>query len=302
MNRTLLALGLALPLLLAAQRLAPAPPAYLVTTGVTPERFWTRKAHWPGAFDLVLAGDSRVYRGLSPAAMRPLLADRRIANFGFPGCGLTRPYLEAAHALLDPARTERAIVLGVTPHSLTPHAARDNGFLVETRRPIPEAYARMYLAPVDRFFRPIDVATQIRELAQPEGRIAGQYLEEYHEDGWVASRHVPEQPDAALGEYRRVLEPVAPELIEGLVETVAAWARGGVRVFAFRPPTSASMVELEAQRGRFDEGAFVEAFQRAGGIWLRLDGPYHSYDGSHLRDDAARELSRDLAAAIAATR
>jgi len=299
MDRTLIALLLAGPMLLGAVRWAPAAPTYLVSTGVTPERFWTTKVQWGRAFDVVLAGDSRVYRGLSPAEMRPSLGQRRIANFGFPGCGLTRPYLEAVEALLDPARGEPTVVLGVTPHALTAHAARDNGFLAEMRRPLPERYARMVLAPVERFFRPIDLATTLKEAAHPELRVWGNYFEELHDDGWVASRQVPEEADSALGEYRRVLEPVSPEIVEALLETVTRWRSRAIRVFAFRPPTSPAMLDLEARRSGFEESSFVEAFERAGGVWLRLDGSYHSYDGSHLRDDAARALSRDLAAAIA---
>jgi hypothetical protein len=59
------------------------------------------------------------------------------------------------------------------------------------------------------------------------------------------------------------------------------------------------MVALEAERSDFDEPAFAEAFERAGGAWLRFSGSYHSYDGSHLREDAARALSRDVATVIA---
>jgi hypothetical protein len=231
--------------------------------------------------------------------MRAILPNRRIANFGFPGCALDRPYLEAVEALLDPTGKAATVVVGVTPHSLTAHAARDSGFLSERRRPLTEVYARLYLAPVERFFRPIDLATTLKQVAHPEQRVWGNYLEDLHDDGWVASRQVPERPGSALGEYRRVLEPVSPEIVDGLLETVTAWSGRGIRVLGFRPPSSDAMVQLEAQRSDFDEPSFAESFERAGGVWLRFGGSYHSYDGSHLREDAARALSRELAMTIA---
>jgi len=300
-DRTLVALGLAAPLLVAAARLSPRPPTYLVSTGVTEERFWVMKARLPPSFDLVLAGDSRVYRGLSPAAMREVLKGRRIANFGFPGCGLTRPYLEAASALLDPGSQAPAIVVGVTPHSLTPHAARDNGFLAEKKRPWMQANMRMYLAPVERTFAPIDPNTSLKVWLHPEEFGYGRYFEDFHEDGWVASRHEPERPDQALGEYRRVLEPVSADILDELFDHVRRWNSAGRRVFGFRPPTSDAMAGLEVSMTRFDEARFVEGFEHAGGVWLRPEAAYHSYDGSHLREDSAIQLSRDLATAMAAS-
>jgi hypothetical protein len=50
------------------------------------------------------------------------------------------------------------------------------------------------------------------------------------------------------------------------------------------------------ERSGFDEKTFVVRFEAAGGIWLNLDQTaYHTYDGSHLREDAAVELSGDVA-------
>ena len=57
------------------------------------------------------------------------------------------------------------------------------------------------------------------------------------------------------------------------------------------------MVELENRVSGFDEPAFAAAFQAAGGLWIHdLDqAAYLSFDGSHLDETAARQLSRDLA-------
>ena len=54
----------------------------------------TIKAHWhPHSLDVVLAGDSRIYRGVSPKAMSETLPGLRVGNFGFSSVALAEPYL-----------------------------------------------------------------------------------------------------------------------------------------------------------------------------------------------------------------
>lgn len=70
----------------------------------------------------------------------------------------------------------------------------------------------------------------------------------------------------------------------------------GVRVYGLRPPVVPEVIELEDRLSGFDEPAFVERFERAGGTWLRFPGAdYATVDGAHLRDDAAVQFSKDLA-------
>lgn len=77
------------------------------------------------------------------------------------------------------------------------------------------------------------------------------------------------------------------------------WTAQGIRVYAFRVPSSLAMVALEDQMSGFDEATFVEQFKAAGGIWFSIPlEPYHSYDGSHLTKQAALQLSADLARLI----
>jgi hypothetical protein len=125
----------------------------------------------------------------------------------------------------------------------------------------------------------------------------GYYLE-FHDDGWVASFTIPEDPLSALPSYREIFSqtPVSPRLVQELVEQTRQWTQRGIQVFAFRVPSSQAMVDLENQMSGFDEAALVKAFEDAGGIWFPMPlAPYHSYDGSHLAKSAAEALSIDLA-------
>jgi hypothetical protein len=263
-------------------------------SGMAPDRFWASKSGWTACADVVVAGDSRVYRGVSPAAVSRVLPDQRILNFAFDGTGYDRAYLAAIERVLDPGSASPAVLLGISPHSLTPRAVVESGFRTRPK-PTSEPWSvAAELAPyrdrVSRALSPIREA----EIRTPWKH----YYQEFHADGWVASGRRPEQPGIALGSYesRFVNNAVSSGQIEDVLAAVAGWSGRGVRVFAFRPPTCSGMVELENRLSGFDEAVFVRRFEAAGGVWLAVSQTdYYSYDGSHLRADAAVRLSSDLA-------
>jgi hypothetical protein len=89
---------------------------------------------------------------------------------------------------------------------------------------------------------------------------------------------------------------VSTDLVKGVIDQTRQWTNQGIRVIAFRPPSTFEMVDLENKISGFDERSFVQQFTQAGGIWLDIPiEPYHSYDGSHLVKASAIQLSIDLA-------
>lgn len=288
----------AIALLLAVGWLIPRFDSIHVYSGVHPERFWTMKAHFGPDYDMAVLGDSRVYRGVSPGAMQAELRGMRVANFGFSAAVLTRDYLEAGSALIDPGSNDRLIVLGVSPHALTQRSSKKNGFVDETRRTWSEVIERLYLTPLLAFFTPMDLAA----LADAGGET--RYYHDMRADGWVASRRSPQSTAAAYEAYGKLFDDnrASPAIVDGVLAAVARWRSAGIEVYGFRPPSSTGMREIEAERSGFDETTFVERFERAGGLWIAMPERYHSYDGSHLEAAAAASMSRDLAAAIRGAR
>ena len=85
--------------------------------------------------------------------------------------------------------------------------------------------------------------------------------------------------------------------LEELIRNVETWKKRGFHIFAFRPPTSRKMEEIE--NTKYDEKLVRKAFSAAGGIYL--DFPveaYKTYDASHLTTESAKLFSRDLATKI----
>jgi hypothetical protein len=262
------------------------------------ERFWALKSRFLKAeHNVVVCGDSRVYRGISPAAMNSALPDFKIVNFGYSAGGLDRLMLKSAEALLDPKAKFRIIVLGVTPTSLTPFAAENEQYLSLMRKPYSEMFESIYFLPIKTFLMPI-FPREIKGLLSGTRTKSDGYHLIFHDDGWVESWYEVPRPEEQLSSYRARFESyqVSSDLCRDVLQVVREWKSRGIQIFGYRPPATRAMVALEDSMSGFREAEFIKEFMNAGGIWLSFNpDDYVSYDGSHLDADSAKKLSRDLA-------
>lgn len=265
--------------------------------GLQTDNFWAMKLGWQACADCVLAGDSRVGTGLSPAAMAPWLPGRRILNFGFDSARYSADYLDAVERVLDRAGRQCAVVLGITPMSLLPTAGGRGGF--ERLRGDTRRLSRCELLALRgaRFVAPMRLDTVAREL---NPRNAREVVTVRWPDGWIAyspprgRSFVVHLLESTFGAQQ--VDPATEEL---LLARVRAWTASGVRVYAFRPPTCPETIEVEGRLSGFDEQDFARQFEAAGGVWLAIPPlGYDSSDGSHLYPEAAVALSRDVARAV----
>ncbi len=272
------------------------PPAEI---GMYREAFWCHKASWKNCADIVIAGDSRVGMGVSPAAMQDILGDKRIYNYGFNANGYSAAYLAAIEAVLDKQNPHPVIILGITPRSLTGGAAERNFFTVYTRKSAWPRWANHHLAFLLRRTDTLSFSAVRRRLFHSEKALPQQY--EFFPDGWIATTTSVIRPGRKLDNYIREFKdnPVDPAVVDGLMLQTRDWTGRNIRVVAFRVPTCAEMVEVENTHSGFDEAAFRARFEAAGGRWLpAAPSAYTSFDGSHLTRAGAEKLSRDLALAL----
>ena len=267
------------------------------TTPLVREQFWLRKVEQPAAYEMVLAGDSRVLCDLSPAVMSAVTM-RKTLNFAFNFTGYESRYLEAIEAKLDPTAPAREIVLGITPRSLTPLNMRVSGFLEESDRPASERLATRYLGGELSRLRPFVLGSI---AVASSGRTSAK---NFYPDGLMAVELNPPDPDFDLKTYRTIFvgNKVSEPSIQQLLHKVRSWTDSGVRVYGFRPPVAPRIFEAESMSG-FNEQRFVKGFEAAGGKWLRPDASgVVLADGSHVTASNVPEFSRRLAAAIVAAR
>ncbi len=290
-DRTLRTLSLALILIVAMGSLRPDKPR-----GVYPKRYWAEKISWHHCADIVVAGDSRVLGGVSPAEMRNMLTHCRILNYGFASNLYVPEYLEAVEQVLDPDSSVKVILLGITPRSLTadPDVTYQFSTLKGTSRR--QLYMDMCLAPLLSFLEYMSFRDALQGLIPSLDQTRTR--RELFADGWLSYSRQPPGEKKELKTYYRIYQKnrVSPEMVEVLNRFVSRWTQTGIRVYGFVMPTCREMVELEEHYSGFDHRQFVDGFEEAGGIWIDTDpDEYESFDGSHLQSHAALRFSQDLA-------
>jgi hypothetical protein len=262
-------------------------------------RLWIFKTHSTKKYDCVVTGDSRVYRGISASAIEQKLPGLTVFNFGYSSGSFSPFMLDKIESKLDHNAKRPIIVIGVTPYSLTPKASADQHIREQLGKKREEIWEYLYFEPLKKIFEPFSVQAMYESRKRRKDSVAAPYYhqESYYREGWVASWKIPADPKAALPGYVKDFtdNTVSQQAIDTLINRVRLWRRAGIEVYGFRPPTTIDMVKLEKDLSGFDEIAFVEKFQNAGGSWIDLSvTDYESYDGSHLTKRSAIEVSEKI--------
>ncbi len=311
--RMAVVVALGMGLIAAGVVLRPPPRDGLFWSGGDRESYFEHKLQATQRADVVLAGNSHVYRGLSPKAIEAALGDRRtVYNFGFSAAAFTPDYLAAVRQQLSPDAKRPTIVLGLSPIALSDRTAHSNGFTKASRRArsthiMGWSLPTQWTLPLSPYRRITDLKRFGRPWPQwnpntPHtiDQAETVYFEQAHPNGWVASWSEPqlqtdfERTHRAYQKYTRG-PMIQPKLLANLLETIERWTQQGITVVALRPPVDASIRALENGPGQFNEDELAAKLQKAGARWLKLDpAQYPTYDGHHLRRDGALKLSQTL--------
>jgi hypothetical protein len=82
------------------------------------DRFWAFKVHSHRKYNMMILGDSRIYRGISPQAINKVIPDISICNFGFSSGKLNNEIYSEAEKRLNPSGKFRIVLIGISPVSL----------------------------------------------------------------------------------------------------------------------------------------------------------------------------------------
>ena len=253
----------------------------------------SRKMRWQKQFDIVLGGDSRVQRGMSPSSIMEAIPKARVANFGFSAACFDEQYLSHLESLLAADSKSPTIVIGLTALSLTSYAQKNNEYREYAKKHSAEHFLNDHFGKFIFMFRPY----QKRDLKKLFGWSKEQhrYYEIARADGWIETNREPLLPTHALAEYKRLFSQYSflKAQEDELLRKVGNLVKKGIAVYAFRPPTTKEMALLERKMCDFDESKFIDEFRKRGGKWLHLPQEnYQSYDGSHIESPSAKRLSK----------
>ena len=254
--------------------------------------FWINKTYPYKKFDIVIYGDSRVYRGISPEKFSEVFPSADIINLGYSSGGINKQALEFALDKLG-NNESKILVLGITPFSLTEKARQNKHLLQELNRPTGEVLERKYIYPFLTAFEPIE----INPFKLPEN-----YQMKYHPTGWVESYKIKEDTTEALESYIKQFSEtkLSQNSIAELETFIKEQKSNGIKIFGFRPPASFSLEKIENEYSSFNEKEIRELFIRNGAYWIEIPSrySYHTYDGSHLHYLSAKKPSFFIAQQI----
>lgn len=269
-----------------------------ISSQIQKEKFWATKVHSENKYNVIFAGDSRIYRGVDPKTISKELNGLAVLNFGFSSGGHNPFIFDKIEKRIDFETENKIIVLGLTPYSLTAKAQENEHFAQEFQRDKKDVLLRRYVNPALDFFDPI----QPTEIVYANDTIPG-YYERFRNDGWVESRRIPYDTKKALKSYAKNFKNNAIDLkvVQQVLAQIKTWTSNGITVFVVRMPTTKEMEKLEHKLSGYQEYELKKEFENSGGIWLDYDNrfAFTSYDGSHLDGKGAKKFSQLIGRKIA---
>ena len=262
--------------------------------------FFINKAHQTEKFDMVIVGDSRALRGLSPAEISKQLPDVSIFNFAFNAGGMNVEMYDEADKLLQADSSTRSVLLVPTSLAFMLHKTSNSQFREYRLKPKDQAWLYQNAPAVANFFQSLSPSVFLRRWfdLKPQKFLT----QEFTSDGWLATEQTPRDDVTNLHTQREILasHKIDPGLISEFMAKTKAWTNDGTNVFALFPPAYEPRAALEDSLLDFDKAAFRLAFVQAGGIWLDpTEAAYVTYDGSHLEKASALEFSRQVGISLA---
>jgi hypothetical protein len=256
------------------------------------DKFWINKTFAKAKYDIVIIGDSRVYRGVSPDEIKKYFPDKEILNFGYSSARLSSLLFNEAEKKLSKQSKDKTIIICVTANSLFAKPYENEHLAEKLKTTREKRYGILYFNDYLKYFEPI----RGRDFKKHKETVI--YKEELNENGWIASNKIPEDTTEALELYTPLLEKnnVSDVLINNLMKQIKTWTKQNIKVYGLYMPTSWSMKQLEDSLAGCDQKQLANKFTQAGGKWLNFNNKkYHSYDASHLDKKSAIEFSNDLA-------
>ncbi|WP_411030448.1 hypothetical protein [Spongiimicrobium sp. 3-5] len=265
--------------------------------------FWIKKTHQKAKKNIVIGGNSRIYRGVSVESVLSAIDESLTGvNLGYSALGYNDEYLDFLLSRLDTKSKTKIVVLGIDPGPLTDIAAENKSFKSYKKVNYSEVLKTLYINPFFSIsaYRPSEIAKLfVEDTTNLKGfiEVRENYFGKYDKDGWVASYKIPSNPSEALPVYKKFATDnnvvLSKKIIENLLLRLADFRKQDIDVVAFRPPSTKAMQEWENKEFGFDEKKIRNEIEKIGGYWIDINtSNFQSYDGSHLHYSSAENLSK----------
>ncbi len=252
--------------------------------------FWIKKTHSKKKVNMVIGGDSRTYRGVSTKHLLASMQNINAVNLGYSDGGINSEYLEFLHERLTAKPELKVMLFGITPHTLLKKCSTNEHLKSIQSKTSSEIFSGMHY---DQFLKYLPPYTPF-ELFDDSSNA---YIIKYHQDGYAASDNYKGDFDYTYWVYWDTFskEKVSDSLINVFIEDINKYQKEGIKIFAFEPPISEHMKEIERNHSGLAMPKFIERLQKNGVHWIHLDhSAFKSYDGSHIFHEDAERMSTYL--------
>lgn len=267
------------------------------------KQFWIKKTFADSKYDVVIIGDSRVYRGVSPIEISQSNGGIKVLNFGYSSAGLNDYLIERGIAKLNP-EGKKIIVFGISLFSFTKESVANEHIKLIEKTKREEVLGVFYLADLRNLFAPIDPQFLIQKKYNQEAKIKSKpdyYHQRFETDGWVASTIHEYDLNKTLTEYKKAFErsKLDSDLIKNFLLKVKELDKKGYKVYGYISPIGTELALLESEFEPEFSVNIKAVFRDYGGKWIDVPSTTtNSYDGSHLSETGAIELSNYIAKGI----
>jgi len=287
MRKIQIVLGLSFLLFCLIKLVAPEP----IQNKELVQEFWIQKTHANKNYNVVVGGDSRIYRGFSPEDLNEATNKGLSSiNLGYSSAGFSSDYLDFCISKFDFNAETKVLILGITPHSLTKEGFKNKASEKYAVASTFEIFRYKYLSLILKHFSPYSPSEFFN-------RKTSNYQEQHNKNGWISSYYLEPDSSKALKSYAKTFlkYQVADNEISTFLNKIKEIRTQDISIIAFRPPSTFAMRNLEDSISGFDEEYVKRELEVMGVKWLDFkDGDFNSYDGSHLHFESAKKLSRLL--------
>lgn len=242
-----------------------------------PDEFFVKKLFKPPIYDIVIVGDSKVYRGIAPEEIKRATGLSAF-DFSFNAMQVNRQSLDYAEKLLKP-NGARIMIINADHGGLADSGSDMFRSLLALKQI--ELLNIFTLGNGQRYIQTKNSHTKTRE----------------YDDGfvWTATTNGKAYQHGAIERFGYYDKPSVRDRIFQWVNE----AKGrGIRFFALCVPASPELAKWELTKG-YDPAEEKRAFEAAGIEWIDVPGTFQTWDGTHLLGDEAVRYSRQLGAALA---
>ncbi|MFQ6723089.1 MAG: hypothetical protein ACLRFH_01645 [Opitutales bacterium] len=254
--------------------------------------FWLNKVYGKEQYDIVLVGDSRTYKGISPEILEKYCKSYSVFNFGFSSGRINRQLLLEAYKKLKP-NGARIFVFSCTPIDLI-NVKNDHWFdLYKELASLNKWPAQLYNLKLKL------VPWQERKKLIKAKYNFSNYWEMYHKkSGWCACWQKDIFYESTFKSYKEQFakRSFRKTDLHDFLGNLKWCKENNINVIAFR---MISCPEMDILEDRLSGCNFVDvknAVLQQGGIWLERPNhlQFRSYDASHLDYQSAEKFSNWL--------